>query len=241
MKTTNITLSKVTREKLLTFAKSIPGAWIGLKVAALLLVLEGQRPGWIAQVLGLTRMSLNRWIRAVNEKGIQALVSKSRPGRPSKLTQSITRQVEQHLEQSPRIWIKPCSMGWPHFSGSLKATFWGKAESAPGSELDAPVGLPPEASQLYISASQGRRSQKVPKGFKKNLIHWDHVRLWSSKMRQGLRCILDWVWAGLKGVNLCEFRPQVNINSDLMFLAGLLRCWDDTVLYGQNEEIGKVF
>jgi len=78
---------------------------------------------------------------------------------------------------SPYLWIKPCSMGWPHFSGSLKATFWGKAESAPGSELDAPVGLPPEASQLYISASQGRRSQKVPKGFKKNLIHWDPVRL----------------------------------------------------------------
>lgn len=104
MKTTNMTLSKVTRENLLTFAKSIPGAWIGLKVAALLLVLEGQRPGWIAQVLGLTRMSLNRWIRAVNEKGIQALVSKSRPGRPSKLTQSIAQQVEQHLERSPQTF-----------------------------------------------------------------------------------------------------------------------------------------
>jgi len=104
MKTTNITLSKVTRENLLTFAKSIPGAWIGLKVAALLLVLEGQRPGWIAQVLGLTRMSLNRWIRAVNEKGIQSLVSKSRYGRPSKLTQSIAQQVEQHLEQSPQTF-----------------------------------------------------------------------------------------------------------------------------------------
>lgn len=104
MKTTNISLSKVTRENLLTFAKSIPGAWIGLKVAALLLVLEGQRPGWIAQVLGLTRMSLNRWIRAVNEKGIQALVSKSRHGRPSKLTQSIAQQVEQHLEQSPQAF-----------------------------------------------------------------------------------------------------------------------------------------
>jgi len=65
MKTSNLTHSRVTRENLLAFAKSVPGALIGLKVAALLLLLEGQRPGWIAQVLGLTRMGLNRWIRAV--------------------------------------------------------------------------------------------------------------------------------------------------------------------------------
>jgi transposase len=104
MKTTDITHSKVTKENLLIFAKSIPGAWIGLKVAALLLVLEGQRPGWIAQVLGLTRMSLNRWIRAVNERGIQGLVSKFHPGRPPRLTQSIAQQVEQHLEQSPHTF-----------------------------------------------------------------------------------------------------------------------------------------
>ena len=43
MKTIDITHPKVTRENLIVFAKNIPGAWIGLKVAALLLVLEGQR------------------------------------------------------------------------------------------------------------------------------------------------------------------------------------------------------
>lgn len=104
MKTTDITHPKVTKENLLIFAKSIPGAWIGLKIAALLLVLEGQRPGWIAQVLGLARMSLNRWIRAVNVQGIQALMSRPRPGRPSQLTHQIAQQVEYHLEQSPQAF-----------------------------------------------------------------------------------------------------------------------------------------
>ena len=50
------------RIRLLALAEEIPGAWVGIKIAALLLVLEGQRPGWITEVLGLTRMSLSRWI-----------------------------------------------------------------------------------------------------------------------------------------------------------------------------------
>lgn len=104
MITSDITHSEVTKERLVVFAKSIPGAWIGLKIAALLLVLEGQRPGWIAQVLGLTRMSLNRWIGAVNAQGIEVLKSKPRSGRPSQLTHQIARQVEQHLEEPPQAF-----------------------------------------------------------------------------------------------------------------------------------------
>ena len=75
---------------------------MGLKIAALLLIVEGQRPGWTAQVLGLTRMSLNRWIRAVNAEGLKALKKKPIPGRPSRLTPQIAQEVERHLEQSPQ-------------------------------------------------------------------------------------------------------------------------------------------
>ena len=45
-----------------------------MKIAALLLILEGQRPGWISEVLGLTRMSLTRWIHGLNADGLLALV-----------------------------------------------------------------------------------------------------------------------------------------------------------------------
>ena len=40
------------RRELLALAEQVPGAWIGMKVAALLLIVEGQRPGWIAEVSG---------------------------------------------------------------------------------------------------------------------------------------------------------------------------------------------
>lgn len=100
----DITHPEVSKEKLIAFAKEIPGARMGLKVAALLLILEGQRPGWIVDVLGLTRMSLNRWVRAVNGRGLDALRDKTRPGRISRLTPQIARQVEEHLEQSPQAF-----------------------------------------------------------------------------------------------------------------------------------------
>jgi len=92
---------EVNRESLVALAKSTPGAWLGLKIAALLLIVEGQRPGWTAKVLGLTRMSLNRWIRAANEGGIAALKHKPIPGRPSRLTPQIAQEVERHLGKSP--------------------------------------------------------------------------------------------------------------------------------------------
>jgi len=104
MNSIDITHPKVTKENLVALAKSIPGAWIGLRIAAILLILEGQRPGWTADVLGLSRMSLNRWIRAANTHGVEALRNKQKPGRPSRLTPKIAQQVEKHLELSPQAF-----------------------------------------------------------------------------------------------------------------------------------------
>src|ERR1700681_746005 len=86
------------RRELLALAERVPGAWIGLKIAALLLLVEGQRPRWIAEVLGLTRMSLSRWIHAVNEQGVDSLVPQPKPGRPAK----VRRELSAHLERSPQ-------------------------------------------------------------------------------------------------------------------------------------------
>jgi len=92
---------EASRERLLAFARRIPGAYIGIKIAALLLIMEGQRPGWISEVLGLTRQSLNVWMHKVNEKGIESLKAVPRPGRPPRLTREMVEEVEQHLEKSP--------------------------------------------------------------------------------------------------------------------------------------------
>ena len=97
-----LTHPSATQEELLALAQQLPGAWEGLKIAALLLVLEGQRPGWIAQVLGLARMSLNRWVHRVNAQGVAALKPAPKPGRPSHLTPALCRALERDLEKSPQ-------------------------------------------------------------------------------------------------------------------------------------------
>jgi len=96
--------SSATRQRLLALAEQVPGAWVGIKIAALLLVLEGQRPGWISEVLGLTRMSLCRWIHGVNAEGIEHLVPKSKPGRPAALSGRTRRELAAHLERSPQAF-----------------------------------------------------------------------------------------------------------------------------------------
>jgi transposase len=98
---------EATRARLIALANDIPGAWSGIKIAALLLTLEGQRPGWIVEVLGLTRMSLSRWIHGVNAVGLHALQPKPRPGRPARLTAPVRQALAAHLEQSPQAFGLP--------------------------------------------------------------------------------------------------------------------------------------
>lgn len=99
-----LTHASATQEQLLALAQEVPGAWEGIKIAALLLILEGQRPGWIAQVLGVTRMSLNRWIHRVNAQGVAVLKPPPRPGRASQLTPALGRALAKALEKSPQAF-----------------------------------------------------------------------------------------------------------------------------------------
>jgi transposase len=89
------------RRRLLALAEEIPGAWIGLKIAALLLVVEGQRPVWIADVLGLSRMSLTRWIHGVNRSGVETLKEPIRTGPTPRMNPAQQQVLAQNLQKSP--------------------------------------------------------------------------------------------------------------------------------------------
>jgi transposase len=102
-----LTHPEASRERLLAMVRLVPGAHMGIKLAALLLVLEGQRPGWIADVLGLTRQSLNLWMHRVNDQGLKALVPVKQPGRPPRLTPKVQQQLEEDLERPPSAFGLP--------------------------------------------------------------------------------------------------------------------------------------
>lgn len=98
-------------------------AHMGIKIAALLLILEGQRPGCIAEVLGLTLQNLNLWIHKVNYEGLRALEPMKRPGLPARLTLKVQQELKKDLERvSFGIWVKSGLMGRSHVGGPSEAS-----------------------------------------------------------------------------------------------------------------------
>ena len=102
MKALTIRNKSVTREALLHLAEQIPGAWIGLRIAAILLVLEGWKSSQIAKLFDITRWSIVRWIQKVNDQGPSGIEEGQRSGRPSQLDEKIQKDLEKALEKDPR-------------------------------------------------------------------------------------------------------------------------------------------
>lgn len=102
MKALTVTNKSVTREALLEMAEMIPGAWMGIRIAALLLILEGWKSSQIARLFDLTRWSVVKWIQRVNEQGVSGLEEKERSGRPCRLDPNVQQALEKALEREPR-------------------------------------------------------------------------------------------------------------------------------------------
>ncbi len=102
MKALTVSNESVTREALLEMAEMIPGAWMGIRIAALLLILEGWKSSQIAKLFDLTRWSVVKWIQRVNEQGISGLEEKERSGRPCRLDSNVQQELEKALGREPR-------------------------------------------------------------------------------------------------------------------------------------------
>lgn len=102
MKALSMTNRLVTRQALLKMAERVPGAWIGFRIAAILLVLEGWNSSRIARLFDVTRWTVVRWIQRVNEQGLLGLEEKKRPGRPARIDERIQEELEKALERGPR-------------------------------------------------------------------------------------------------------------------------------------------
>jgi hypothetical protein len=102
MRSLEITNPQVTRESLLKMAEVIPGAWIGIRIAGLLLILSGWRTSQVAKLFCLSRWSVVKWIHHANADGTAMVEDKARSGRPSRLSQSCKQDLEKALQQSPK-------------------------------------------------------------------------------------------------------------------------------------------
>ena len=107
MRALRIGRTDVTRESLLSLAEEVPGAWLGLRIAMMILFLEGYRPSFLAELFGVSRMTLTRWVHRLKRQGPRGLLEKPRPGRPTQLTARLRHQLLAHLKHSPERYGLP--------------------------------------------------------------------------------------------------------------------------------------
>ena len=102
MKALSLNNTQITRERLLVMAEEIPGAWIGIRIAALLLLLSGWKSTNIASLFGLSRWSVVKWIYKANDEGIESIQDKQRSGRPPRVTDTCKQDLDNALQKSPK-------------------------------------------------------------------------------------------------------------------------------------------
>jgi transposase len=79
-----------------------PTPWLGIRIAASLLVLKGWTSSQVAELFDVSRWSALQWIQRLNENGLKGLEEKPRSGRPVRLVESIQEQLEKDLTRDPR-------------------------------------------------------------------------------------------------------------------------------------------
>lgn len=101
MKPLQITHKDITSEALLEKAERIKGAWVGIRIAALLLLLSGWKSTAVARLFKLSRPAVIGWIKKANTEGLECLEDKPRPGRPSQFNANVANALEEALNKSP--------------------------------------------------------------------------------------------------------------------------------------------
>lgn len=102
MKPLKISHSTVTSKALLRLADSIPGAWLGIRIAGLLLLLSGWKSTAVSRLFGLSRQAVVDWIRKANREGITSIYDSERSGRPTRLDRMAQNKLERALGKSPQ-------------------------------------------------------------------------------------------------------------------------------------------
>jgi len=98
MKALTLRNPSLTKEILLQKADETPGAWIGIRIAGLLLILSGWKSTQVADLFGLTRWAVVKWIRKANSDGVEMVTA----GRPPCLDEAVLNKLDEALSKSPQ-------------------------------------------------------------------------------------------------------------------------------------------
>ncbi|MGO8945255.1 MAG: helix-turn-helix domain-containing protein [Syntrophobacteraceae bacterium] len=102
MKALSLSHQELTREALLRKAEEMPGTWVGIRIAAFLLILAGWKSTQIADLFGLSRWGAVKLIQKANREGLEAIEDHPRSGRPSQFDEKVLKELDEALSKSPQ-------------------------------------------------------------------------------------------------------------------------------------------
>ncbi len=102
MKALTLSYPSLTKEILLRKADETPGAWIGIRIAGLLLILSGWKSTQVAELFGVTRWAVVKWIQKANSDGVEMENDRARSGRPSHFDEDLMKKLDEALSKSPQ-------------------------------------------------------------------------------------------------------------------------------------------
>jgi transposase len=115
MKALTLQHAEVTRQALLAQADAIPGAWIGIRIAALLLWLAGWKSTAIAELFGVSRWAVCQWMNSANDQGVRSVQPRPAPGRQPRLSAAVQEQLDLALQAPP----EQCGLNRTRWDGLL--------------------------------------------------------------------------------------------------------------------------
>ena len=119
MKPLTLAHPELTRDALLNLAEVTPGAWVGIRISALLLILAGWTSTQVAELFGLSRWGTVKLIKKVNREGLNGVVDHKRPGRPSLIDEVVLSAFNEALSKSPQDY----GLSGNHWNGVVVAEY----------------------------------------------------------------------------------------------------------------------
>ena len=137
------------------------------RVFAVNLVLSGFPASEIGKMAGVSKVAVTSWVKAVDENGFDALRSKGRSGRPSKLTEEQLKEIDSVLQSDPNTYGYKLWDG-PSLSAYIKDTYKISLSTRQCQRLFHELGYSLIRPQPY--PSKGYEDTEERNAFKKNAL-----------------------------------------------------------------------
>ena len=110
-------------DELRGLARKAKDGRVRTRLQALVLAKQGHTAVHTAELLGMSRRMVQKWVHRYNERGLAGLSDRSGRGRASKLSEDQRLHLQQRIEAGPREEDSVCTLRGRDIQGILEQEF----------------------------------------------------------------------------------------------------------------------